>query len=442
MSQTRPVSLDLLEAIRKTSDFSLKKNLESQLWEQLKKDGLPIISNADGHYQLTFLYQSSVNNQIITLDSPDFYDKLLDANNQLKTFKREPYTDIYYCQINDVPKEFFASYKIKINQQSVLDPYANQSKVFEYDVNSNEINSTSLSYVNIPNTKPKPSWATLSSPLSEPHRTVICDNNFKKDTEHFAGRDIFIYKPDGFEDAKNKKVIFVLDGSYFCKIATPYIDVLRHDERYKNEFKDTAIIFVNSNPSYSGIYPIKAPDRVYEYYFMKDQFSSFIAKEVLPYYRKQWDIQSKNVILVGHSLGAYLVANTVLQYPDAVGGVMLFSAALNRCRPILVPGQNEQGKKIPIYMQIGLLEDDKPPDCIQGSEKEGQEYTNESIFEANRTLHKDLLRNHYLVSLETFSSGHDERHMISGIVQGLRFLQNPPLSPEKYHENTSSPKPK
>lgn len=487
----------------------------------------------NGKYKLEFTFQSSDAKEV-ELSCSDLREWILDTDtDQPRKFNKKNGTDIFSLEINDLPENTNFTYSIIVtnsdnNKNIIYGP--NNSQLYKYDTKRKITNNENSSYYEITE-KSEIKLSELNElKLSEQTKISIESERFpdskKQDAMHsFPKRDVWIYKPEGFDkaDSKNKNVLFILDGQSFCESLTPYIDAMSQDAKFKDVFANTAIVFVNP-----GEYTKTPFDRVIEYYFKEegndlylmpalpdnisdnkyknayifiketsklfyihngsaeevnindkekfnkslteimgndsfkhlydkdvnflitsngghnqkeneknDKFSAFLANQIIPTYCEKLGIENKdNVFLAGHSLAAYPVINVAANHPDQVGGILLFSAALNQnYKTDLLAEKSPKGtrlEKIPIYMQIGQLENQKPTEFA----KKVKDMEDKSRLTANQELHARLSKNGYLVNKDqekgivTFPSGHSEHNVINGIVDGLRFVKNPEQNKE------------
>jgi len=494
----------LLEQLQTESDGDKKQKLQERLWSE----GTPLITQENGKYQVTFLYKSSDVKEV-ELFCPDFYDRLLDENDQPRKFKKIPGTDTYTLQLDNVPADTFAAYNIVVNNDhdNLIADQGNKKSflLHKYDTETRETTHHPTSYIQLPEAR-VPAWMTMQPPLEitrsiteekfgkfrilllpdgAPIPSSIPDDailfklvanqlttykmigdevardktldlpqakiaeissyflrtgeqpkeisktpknqeffdNISLTSGYLGERDIFVYKPEGWDNINpaDRKVMFMLEGKYFCNSLTPYIDAMRSNEN--NQFSNTAIVFINP-----GTYSIGPPGRVIEDYFKKDDFARILGEQILPAYCEKLGINNNdNVTLAAHSLAAYPVLETALQYTDQIGGVILMSPALNQNMRVELPEKpDDRLAKLPIYMQIGQLEDTRPSKKVQ----EEKDMKDESRLEANQYFHQELTSGGYLINknhegkVVTFTSGHSEIHAIDGLSAGLKYIHD------------------
>lgn len=406
---------------------------DDQFWENIFSiGGGPLFQKQDnGQYKVTFMYRAQ-NAEKVELESEDLHERILDENDEPRCFERIPGTDTFILQIENLPADAFCFYNIKVNG-IVVHPEQDPEKTLSlHTINiptSEEYEKAKLvsyeaRYLRLPEAL-IPGWTSLN-PKQHTHGSIKKDS-FKDQTGTFIDRDIWVYKPEGF-DPNDGKVVFILDGENFLKTLTPYLDTINQDGA--NPLANTAFVFIDSKMTVSGQYRPPVPDRVYEFYFDTERFSKLLAEQIIPKYCNQLQGDKPNpdnVILTGHSLAAYPVMNAAKD-GAGIGGVILLSAAFNQNTQIdFSEQQNPEFSKIPIYMQIGKLESTIPPEVTQNSKHEKfRDMSNKSRFEANQDFHTNLKERKYTVqsSLKVHSSGHGGIHAVEGLVEGLQFLNS------------------
>lgn len=291
--------------------------------------------------------------------------------------------------------------------KSLSDPLNSKSLLlYRYEIASRETKSYLASYVPLSETK-LPNWVK-NQPPDEPHRAIESYSIHKSGA--FSDREAWIYKPKEFNPSDGK-VIFILDGEHFCKTLTPYLDAMRQSE--DNLFSNTAFVFVNP-----GTYAFGPPGRVQEYYMRNEEFSEFLAKEIANLCKILGIDNQTNIILAGHSLAAYPILGVASK--SQVGGVLLFSPEILCSKHIPIPEPKKPGS-FPIYIQVGQLEDVIPPKAWQG--EAGQHKLNQSRCVADEELYYELIAQGFSqTKINVHTSGHNEIHVIDGLVKGLQFI--------------------
>ncbi|MCS5712923.1 MAG: alpha/beta hydrolase-fold protein [Candidatus Babeliales bacterium] len=413
----------LLQELKSSQD-------EEMFWENVSaKGGSPLIQmQENGQYQVTFLYRSKVAKRV-ELESEDLYERMLDENDNPKCFEKISGTDTFVLQLDNIPADAFCFYNIKVDGKVIFPEHEPKGILPVYSIEDTTqvsekatIVSHESKYLQLPEAS-VPKWTVLN-PADVTHGTIERDS-IEDPTNALAKRDIWVYKPPGYNE-NDAKVIFILDGEHFLKSLTPYIDSLNQDEA--NPLANAAIVFVDSNMRASGHYgssPI--PDRVHEFYYQTEKFSKFMTDEVIPKYCQKLQGEKSNpnnVILAAHSLAAYPVINVAKENPGKIGGVILLSPALNQKKEHDLPENPPMAlRELPIYMQIGQLESAKPPEICQRPDY--KDMTDQSRIDSNRIFHEKLEDKEYKVSpLRVHSSGHGGIHVVDGLVEGLQFLNS------------------
>ncbi|MBI2792221.1 MAG: hypothetical protein HYX61_09690 [Gammaproteobacteria bacterium] len=428
----------LLEKMRGSHNDEERKLLEKQLLDRMSIRGAAPLLQVQGKdeqgkdkYQVTFLYQAK-DVEKVELDSDDLYERMLDENDKPKRFERIPGTDTFVLQLDNLPEDAFCFYNIKVNGEVIFPKHDSKKTLALHTVE----NATSEEYQRVKPVShetlylqlPKasiPPWTAITRNSST--RGKIRKDSIKDRTNTFVDRDIWIYKPKDFNPIDGK-VIFMLDGESFMKSLTPYLDAMSKNE--DNPFANTAIVFVDSKLlEKSKKYAKPYPDRVHEFYYETDKFSQFLTDQVIPKYCDElWDPKlyisnPDNVILAAHSLAAYPVINVAKAKPGKIGGVILLSPALNQKKEHDLPeNPPTQLRELPIYMQIGQLESEKPPKICQ--DPEYKDMTDESRLKANQDFHTMRENNNYNIEFKEHSSGHDAIHVIDGLEKGLHFVDS------------------
>ena len=265
--------------------------------------------------------------------------------------------------------------------------------------------------------------ATVTATTQPTDNLNIKHEIFHSEQTSLKDRDIFIYKSKDF-DPKTGKVVFMLDGKDLCESLTPYLS---------QTLENTMVVFVDSKKTESdytyGTFnynPYKyrddekrnIPDRVYEFYFRRNDFAEMLVNEIIPTYCG--DVRPNHIILAAHSLAAYPVIQIAKEHPDQLGGIILLSPALNQnLDPGLPENPNDQLKKLPIYIRIGQLEDDKPNEFAL---KE-HDMKDESRLDSNKIFHQKLVKKGYKSTLSTHPYGHQDIPALQeGIQDGLKYI--------------------
>lgn len=408
--------------------------------------------NEDG--SITFFYRPSARliNKKAELDCPDLYEWMFDDNGNQKEFEYDPESHEYFLRIDNVPSDIFATYQIKVSdiappgsletpQERFVSPRANQPIVvmnhlnlytdghLDLETKPASIVQEKTAYIKTGTAEIPPYFQSASSEELAPSTLngTVELRTFKSSDQ--IERDIWIYKSPKFDQIKppeEKKIIFMLDGKDFCEKLTPYIDA--HGEAFAN----TAIVFIDPGkyPAARSILPppappISIPHRVYEDYYDTDKFSTMLSEELIPQYCHELGVSNKdNVIVAAHSLAAYPIITVAERCPNKIGGLFLFSPAFNQEKPRSLSTDptidpSTTLTKIPIFTQIGNLENATPPKRHQTD----QDMQDKSRLKAAQEFQTTLL-DHGCNSesrLRIHSYGHDSMHVFEGMVEGMKF---------------------
>lgn len=412
------VTIHILLKQLQTSGLDERKKLENVLWSRLATEGTPLLlKQENGQYKVTFIYQNP-EAKIVSLDCLDLYDRMLDEEGELKKLERIPGTDTFILQLDNIPANVFAPYCFKVDSNTVCDQKS--ISTYQFDIKNQHTIEHKTSCLQLPDALP-PSW--VQTKIGDEIAGVV------ERSDAFSDRDVWIYKSNPVPD----KVIFMLDGEEFCKIITPYVDSMSHVK--DNPFYNTAIVFVNPDLSKG-----EPPGRVKEYYINRDDFIPFFAEKIMPEYCDQLNIKNKdNVILAAHSLAAYPMINIATKYTNKIGGVILISPALNLNSQVEIPQKpSTELSELPIFMQIGQLEDATPPEPFQNPQNKCfKDMQNKSRLESNRDFYCELLEHGYNIQspIKIHPSGHNEIHVIDGIIEGLRLIQDNKKHPSVNYKN-------
>ena len=396
---------------------------------------------------ITFFYRPSarLENKKILLDSPDLYDLTLDGNGNRREFEPDPANQEYFLRIDNVPSNLFATYRIKVidivppgsletPHEKIVPPGADQPIVLmnhlnlyagthrDLETKPSSIIQEKTAYIRTGIAQIPPYFKPAASAEIQPHilrgtveHGLFESSNPISESPDQIKRDTWVYKPQGFDSLppEERKVIFMLDGKDFCEKLTPSFD------EASTQFSKTAIVFIDPG-QYQPPPPPEhiPPDRVQEDYIQKERFSIMLGDELIPKYCHDLEISNTdNVILSAHSLAAYPMLGVAEKYPDQIGGLFLFSPALNQKeKPNLPP------KELPIFMQIGAIEDTIPPQSHQND----QHMQDKTRLKATEEFHDELVShgNNVQPSLRIHPYGHDSVHVFEGMVEGMNFQQS------------------
>lgn len=416
---------DILDTIEHLDNAVMKQNLTTVLWDFVREQGSPRIEKQSAdNYEATFLYQSNDPSLHLTLKSEDLYDRMLDKHGKLREFTHIPNTDIYYLKVSNIPSKVCVEYAILSHEHEISDVLnKNNAMIKRYDATSNSIISIKACYL-------KTDHADIPRLISNDDHYEISKKKFHSEKSTFTDRDIYLYKPENF-DPKTGKVVFMLDGKEFCELMTPYLSAAA---------KNTAYVFVDSSTtecSEPGGYEYKTfnykpfnfpdekrldfKDRIYEFYFKKDDFAEMLTNELIPQYCETLGITNNdNVILAAHSLAVHPILEIASKHSSDIGGVILISPAINKNLPDSLPDMpDERLASLPIYMQVGQLENIEPSQAVANQ----TDTRAISLLDANNSFHTRLRSASYTIdNLNVHSGGHAGIHALQGLERGLNFI--------------------
>lgn len=392
------------------TELLIEKSLpgDEPFWEKVEKKGTPlIVQRENGTYDAIFLYQEATPGQNIYIKSEDLRDRMLDEKTgEPSKLYQKANSDVYYLRVQNVPEDTCVKYAFN---KGVPDQY-NKSKneddsYLQMPAGGPPIvtvkNSEISSFVNHNEKEPKVRELKLGHGLLQ---------NLKDE------RELFIYKPDGYDglEADERKVVFVLDGKEFAKLMIPTIDAA-------TENRNTAFVFVEPM-AYKGL---NYPNRVHEYYYNVDKFSDEMVLTIIPNCCTELKAHPNNTMIAAHSLAVYPALEIAKKSPQ-MAGIILASPAINKNREPTIPPEG-----LPIYMQVGQLENVKPPEVVQHNE----DTKNSSILEACVEFHAMLENSAHTVSdLNIHLYGHGNEHVLEAVFQGMQYIEEQKL--QKVHSNT------
>ncbi len=153
-------------------------------------------------------------------------------------------------------------------------------------------------------------------------------------------------------------------------------------------------------------------------------FADFMANEVVPWARKQWNITTdpRQTTLCGGSAGGLASGYLALQHPEMFGNVLSASGAFWRGNEgdeqdfEWVRQQFEQKPRLPVrfVLQVGMLE-------VVATPNNGP-----SIWEANHRLRDVLAAKGYDVKFSEEPAGHEPLNWRGGVADGLIYLYGSP----------------
>lgn len=391
-------------------------NVSSPMWEP----------QDNGLYKVTFLYRSPYSEDV-SLDCLDLNERI--EGEDAKTFTQIAGTDLYYLEIDNIPSETCIPYQINIGGKSKSDQLNSlpEYSSVEFDIYKSTVvhNKKTSSILAGPDADPNPDWM-LHQSMAHGLMGEVRHDKFKDKNALFGERDIWLYKPYGFDARDDPKILFVLDGEEYIKYLPLFIEQNNASESGRTPFDNTVVVFIANRPQFdSGL-----PSRINDFLFQIDDFSACITKEIIPQYCDQYGIEFglRNISLAGFSLAGFFAAKAALDNPEQIDNLILISPALNNHLP---PNHNDSGKTMmelyssdeapknfQVHMQIGSLED-----VVVSTERQKIEcLIDSSRLEANRSFFTTLTENGFNVDYQERAHGHSYLTSISAISSGMRSI--------------------
>ena len=383
-------------------DLKNNSNALMKFWSYIKEAGSPLIQDIDGEddYSLvTIVYREKTKLENVVLIPPVGMRKLENCK-----MDKVPESDLWYIAYK-VKRNIRFSYQFSPNDPLNNDWERRWKNARDDEFNHNKLNFTgkisdkyrTVPYVVLEKAK-EHIWIKedLTSPKGKIERFRIYSEVLQEE------RDISIYTPSGYsENAKPYGVLVLNDGFEYLNIlsAQNVLDNLIS----KKEIPPIICVFIEATK-----------DRA-ENLKCNDNFSKFLACEVMDYIRDRYNISSKakDNIIGGYSLGGLAASYTVLRYPNIFGNVLSQSGSYwykrddykLEDRLWLVNEFNEADKlAVKFYINVGEIE------------------PKVSMIDTNIQFSDSLKELGYEVKFETFGSGHDYLCWGETLAYGLKYL--------------------
>jgi len=141
-------------------------------------------------------------------------------------------------------------------------------------------------------------------------------------------RELWIYKPDSYENSNNKyPVIYLLDGAYNFHHATGAVQFLGFNKRRMPEMIVVALPNTDRNRDLTPVSMVDKEKASYPTSGGADNFLKFINDEVIPYVDSNYQTTPYKT-LVGKSFGGLFVIHALLAKPEAFDDYIAISPAL------------------------------------------------------------------------------------------------------------------
>ena len=387
----------------------LEKELENknnnvliEFWNNIKKSGTPLIEDIDGEEEyslVTLIYREKKELENVVFIPPVGMRKLENCK-----MDKIPNSDLWYIAYR-VKKDIRFSYQFSPNDPLNNDWERRWKNVQDDEFNKNKLNFTgkvSDKYRTVPFVvlEKAKEHVWVKEYLTSPKGKI---ENFKIYSDILKGeRDISIYTPNEYsEDNKPYGVLLLNDGF-------EYINILSAQNVLDN------LIAKKEIPPIITVFVHATKDRA-ENLKCNDEFSKFLACEVMTYVEKEFNISNKSEdnIIGGYSLGGLAASYTALKYPHIFGNVLSQSGSYWYKRDdyksedkLWIINEFASIERLPIkfYINVGDIE----PKI--------------SMIDTNVQFSEALNKLGYKVKFETFGSGHDYLCWGETLADGLKYL--------------------
>lgn len=460
------ISFELLQSeLSKELATEEKESLIKKFWHSLSVKGTPIFNeNSAGDFTITFLYRSN-DSVTVELDCNDLNEQKLGADGEVRFFQRIPGTDIYYFQVNNVPRDAILPYGFYVTDQDGQRIEMKDSLCKDKfhlplcNLNTGEtmLDQREASLLVMPEAKQlqsieRPSWcrdrSTEISKCGE-MRDIIFDASEKG----YGERKVWIYTPPEYDSDREipYKLMLITDGGTYAMLMPPHLDVLSN---VHSEINNIVVAFVgNVRQGSASYHPIDLTDEVtkddtdhrqYEFMDHSEEFYSAVIAPILDKLRNDAELNlnvSKNpqdTILAGFSLGGHFAAEVGLNHADNIGNVICLSGAFNtsiKSLAAVLPDNHDHQIKLNLFMSVGRLED------LHQTPENQQVFhvTGDSRVEANQKFAEALSSNGFNVQLAPLlPSGHNElstMHVLTDMA--LPFVCRPTVEIELSEDYSS-----
>lgn len=391
---------DIIQKAKK--DLQTNKSTK-EFWKRIKKIGTPLVEKMDeNNFLITFLYKGAKHN-VRLLGAPTHdhvkLKKLGESDIWYKSFKIKKGLQLSYQVAPDVPsiKGTARENRVAILATAQIDPF-NKTPYFPSLVNIKDKHFKHSSFVL--NGEDDKWYEKKKSPAGSLENFVFTSKILNNK------RNITVYKPHNYSNKiSDYNILFIFDGlEYQNKIETPIIlDNLIYDKK----IKATIAVFID-NISYK-IRSKELPTN--------PKFADFMAKELLPYISKKYNIKNKpkTTVLAGSSYGGLASAYVAYQYPELFGNVLSLSGSFwwhnHSGEPEWLSKRiaNSKTKDIKFYVNAGIYETG---------------HFSIDILESNRHLRTVLEAKNYNVIYKEVQGGHDYFSWRISLSDGLIRLLN------------------
>ncbi|WP_432467420.1 alpha/beta hydrolase [Agarivorans sp. Z349TD_8] len=404
-AQTTLASQTLQELI----DQYVKAGNTELFWQQISHIGSPLIEaiaphridEPKGSSLVTFLWRGAKHN-VKLLGGP---------GHEHHTFKQIEDSDIWYLSLS-LPNNSLFSYQIAPDVPTLAESGRAQRVAILSTAQRDPFNPNTWHFSERQDKYTSKSILRLAAAPAEPWLTPVATHQGTLSQSQISSkilnnsRDVYLYRSaNPAADSSLPLVIFFDAESYLQQAQTPQLL-----DNLVNAKKIPALnaVFI-SNPS--------AQSRATEL-ACNPQFSSFLAKELLPWLAQQnITAPAKQTILAGSSYGGLTAACTATLYPELFGGVLSLSGSF-WWGPKMDPSRQHQPEWL--TQQLAL----KPTSTVRWYLSAGL-FEETWILPPNRRLKSLLDAKGYQSQLSEIAGGHDMLAWRTQLPEGLIYLLDP-----------------
>lgn len=358
---------------------------------------------------ITFLYQGDKDiENVVVLDGcvgldyeENKMERILDTDIWYKTFKvRNDLRFRYFLTINDPLNEDWQ----KRNQECIrVDPLAKQEVLIPKDEEKPESQPWTCNAVELPKAEPK-IWSVKKE-------GVPCGNiELLRYTSKVLNDEyrVWIYTHYGYlQKSEPYKILVLSDGFeyiYGLSAATLLDNLI-----YNGKISPVVTVFVEGK------------DNRFEMLACNDNFSKFIAEEIVPYVRERYNVSHKaeDAVIGGLSLGGLSAAYLGLTQSKVFGNVLSQSGSFS-WHPEWTPGKinskeefediwmsnlfkEKEKLRLNFYLEVGILEGNR-------------------MIQTNKIMRDVLVSKGYNVEYSELKGGHDYLSWGETLAEGLVYL--------------------
>lgn len=397
---------------------ALKKEIESgnraaidSFWQEITKSGAPLIEpikSDDNYYILTFVWRAKEETRNVVLIGGiagykfenNLMSRLLDTDLWFKTYRiRGDARFTYNISPNDSLVPFD---KVNLSDTKAV---LQRISTFKLDpFNPNRFPGfTMSSWVELPKAPPqlwiKRAADTPAGKLEEKKiKSAILGNE----------RRAWIYTPPGYKaDEKPYNLMVVFDGTAYT-IMVPTAAIL--DSMIAKELIPPMVAVILDNPT---------PNSRNDELPCNARFADFLAKEVVPWMRQNYNVTSNpnQTVVAGSSYGGLAATFAGFKHPEVFGNVLSQSGSF-----WWKPDGDEEHEwltkefvtsaKLPVrfYLDVGLMERGPTPD------------NGPDMVTVNRHMRDVLQAKGYELHYAEFNGGHEYLNWRGTLSDGLIYL--------------------